>query len=246
MNIRQLAVELADLRRRFENVARVGVIAEADYAAARVRVAIGANKTAWLPWLTHRAGGDRTWHAPEVGEQVLVLSPSGDLAQGVVIPGIFYAARPANAAAATVSRTTFADGAVIEYDRAAHELKLTIPGKVTLNATGNVTATIGGNLSAAIAGTTGITSAGAVTIASPAGITLNAPSINLSGAIAVSPGAYGGGNMTTTGGIIAQGDITNNGGALGSLGALQTKYNAHTHTCSGPGGASSAPAQPVP
>lgn len=189
MNLQQLTVELADLRRRFENVARLGVIAEADYAAARVRVAIGALKTAWLPWLTHSAGGDRTWHAPEVGEQVLVIAPSGDLAQGLVLPAIFYASRPANAAAATIHRTTYADGAVIEYDRAAHTLKINIPGAITFTA---------------------------------ASIALNAPTVTASGA------------------IIAQGDLTNNAGAKGSLGDLQTKYNAHKH------GTSPGTDQPVP
>ena len=254
MNLQELAVELADLRRRFENVLCLGVIAEADYAAARVRVSIGALKTTWLPWLTHRAGGDSTWHAPEVGEQVLVLSPSGDLAQGVVLPAIFYASHPANASAATVHRTTYADGAVIEYDRAAHELKLTIPGKVTLNATGHVTATIGGNLASTVAGnasvqvtgTASVSGTAGITLASPASIALTAPAIALNGAVAVSAGAAGGGGMQVAGAITAGGDITNNGGSLGSLGTLQAAYNAHTHLCSGPGAASSVTNTPVP
>lgn len=134
----QLIAELSDLKRRFENTVRIGVIAETDYAEARVRVAIGSLHTTWLPWLTSRAGRDRTWHAPEVGEQVVVISPSGDLAQGVVLAAIFYNEYPANAAQPTVHRTIYADGAVIEYDRAAGKLSASGLRSAAITASGDI------------------------------------------------------------------------------------------------------------
>ena len=107
---------------------RPGTVLEADYAKARIRVSLGRNKTAWLPWLTTRAGQDRTGHPPGVGEQVLVISPSGELAQGYVMPGGIYKNDfPANGDSDSVSRTTYGDGAVIEYDRSAHSYAATIP-----------------------------------------------------------------------------------------------------------------------
>ncbi|WP_257265456.1 phage baseplate assembly protein V, partial [Endozoicomonas sp. ONNA2] len=42
------------------------------------RVKIGDLYTAPLRWLIHQAGTERDWWKPEDGEQVLVLSPSGD------------------------------------------------------------------------------------------------------------------------------------------------------------------------
>ncbi len=225
----EIIADLADLRRRIANLQHFGVIVAADYPAARVKVTIGAIVTEWLPWLTARAGGDRTWHAPEIGEQVMVFCPSGDIGNGVVMPAIYSAAKPPNGAASTVHRTTYADGAVIEYDRAAHELKLTIPGKVTLNATGNVTATIGGNLSASVAGSTGITSTGAVSLTSSAGITLSGTSITLNAPA-----------VNATGNVTAAGNVADLAGALGPLAVLRTKYNAHTHP------PSSGTNQPVP
>ncbi len=125
------AARIGELERRLANVVRPGKIAEADYAKARVKVKIGKNLTTWLPWMTSRAGGDQSWHAPEVGEQVLVLSPAGDYAIGYVVPSVFQSAHPAPADAATVSRTLYADGAVLEYDREAHTMKadLTEAGK---------------------------------------------------------------------------------------------------------------------
>lgn len=225
----EIITELADLRRRLASVVLFGTIAAADYTAATVRVKLGAITTDWLPWLTARAGGDTVWHAPEVGEQVMLISPSGDIGNGVVMPAIYSDAKPANAAAATVHRTTYADGAVVEYDRAAHEFKITTPGKVTINAAGNVTATVGGNLAAAVTGTVGINSTGAISLTSAASITLAGTSIALNAPA-----------VTAQGTIVSQGDITNNAGALGSLGTLQTKYNAHKH------GSSPTTDKPVP
>ena len=43
-----------------------------------------------------RAGADREWDPPTIGEQVVLLSPSGNLAQGVVLTGLFSDLIPAN------------------------------------------------------------------------------------------------------------------------------------------------------
>ncbi len=121
-------IDLANLARRLANVVRVGTVAEADYAPALLRVDLGDLTTDWLPWLTRRAGGDVDWWAPEVGEQVVLLAPSGELAQAVVMPALYQSATPAPADVETVRRTTFADGTTVEYDRAAHHLTVTVAG----------------------------------------------------------------------------------------------------------------------
>ena len=136
-----LAARVADLERRLANVTRPGTVVEADYAKARLRVKIGANTTAWLPWMTSRAGGDRSWHAPEIGEQVLVLSPSGDMAQGYIVPSVFQNDFGAPANAETMHRTEYEDGAIVEYDRENHRLKAIIPGEVIVEAEGAVKVT---------------------------------------------------------------------------------------------------------
>jgi phage baseplate assembly protein V len=126
---------IGDIERRMSNMVRPGTVLEADYANARVKVQCGGNQTAWIPWVTSRAGEDRSWHAPEVGEQVIVLSPSGDLAQGYVMPGgVYKNDYPANANSKEISRTTYKDGAVVEYDRQNHAHLVQIPagGKATV------------------------------------------------------------------------------------------------------------------
>jgi phage baseplate assembly protein V len=119
---------LGELERRLSNTIRPGTVLEADYAKARLRVTMGDNTSAWLPWLTSRAGEDRTWHAPEVGEQVIVIAPGGELSAGYVMPGgVYKNDYPANADKAEISRTTYKDGAVIEYDREAHAHRIQLP-----------------------------------------------------------------------------------------------------------------------
>lgn len=79
-----------EMSRRLNNIVRVGTVEEVSYDPPRVRVKIGPLKTAWLPWEVARAGKDRVWNPPAVGEQVTVLSPSGDLAQGTVMASAIY------------------------------------------------------------------------------------------------------------------------------------------------------------
>lgn len=132
--------DYAELARLIENLVRVGTIAEIDLVKARVRVRTGDLLTGWLPWTALRAGADREWDPPTVDEQVVLLSPSGQLANGVVITGLFSTQHPANGDRADLHRRTYADGAVIEYDSAAHHLRAQLPdgGTTRLISTGGI------------------------------------------------------------------------------------------------------------
>jgi len=86
--------QATELDRRLANIVRLGTVEQADYAKARIRVRCGDMLTGWLPWLTTRAGKDITWWAPDIGEQVVVLSPSGEPAQGVVLFAVYQNSSP--------------------------------------------------------------------------------------------------------------------------------------------------------
>lgn len=118
---------IAALARLIENLVRLGTIAEVDEPKARVRVKSGELLTTWLPWLALRAGADREWNPPTQGEQVVLLSPSGLLAQGIVLTGLFSEANPANGDREGLHRTTYRDGALLEYDSIAHLLRVQLP-----------------------------------------------------------------------------------------------------------------------
>ena len=141
---------LVELARRLANVIRAGVIAEVDPAAARVRVRYGedtAALTGWLPWITPRAGGgDTVWWAPKVLEQVLLLSPSGDLGQAIVLPALFSDSNSAPSGDPDKHLTIYADGAEIAYDQAAHKLKAVLPAGATAEITAPDGVTITGDV----------------------------------------------------------------------------------------------------
>ena len=115
------AMEHTEASRRIANVIRYGVVKETDYEKALIRVELqdGELLTDWIPWVTLRAGNDKFWWAPEEGEVMLLLAPSGELANAVALPAAF-SNQNQNATEPTVQRQTFEDGTVIEYDRAAH------------------------------------------------------------------------------------------------------------------------------
>ena len=79
--------------RLVNNLVRLGVVTQLQLGnAPRCRVRVDEEETSWLPWVSLRAGSEKGgtfWWPPEVGEQVLLLSPGGDLAQAVVLPGVF-------------------------------------------------------------------------------------------------------------------------------------------------------------
>ncbi len=79
--------------RQINNLICLGTITVVRHEKpARCRVRVNGQETDWIPWLTLRAGGDKQasmWWPPVVGEQVLLLSPGGDLSQAVVLPAIY-------------------------------------------------------------------------------------------------------------------------------------------------------------
>ena len=110
---------LADLQRRLENIVRTGTVEDVDLKdpkAPRVRVRDGELVTGWLPFGTSRAGATRTWSAPTKGEQVVMLSPSGELAAAVVICGLYCAANPAPSSDPNEHITIFGDKTRMTYN----------------------------------------------------------------------------------------------------------------------------------
>lgn len=126
----------AELLRLIHNLIRFGTIAEVDHDLARVRVKSGELLSAWLPWIECRAGSTRTWNPPTQGEQVVLFSPGGDPATGVVLTGLFSDAHPAPSHLGHLWRCLFPDGGVFEYDHADSVLRINLPGSIEIHAPG--------------------------------------------------------------------------------------------------------------
>ena len=120
--------DLAELRRALHNLIHIGTVTEVDYAAAAARITIGHILTDWLPWTLTDTGPRRiAWQALQVGEQVVVLSPGGDLATGIIIGSLYQAQYPRPSDNPDVHQQQYADGASISYNQAQHTLHATLP-----------------------------------------------------------------------------------------------------------------------
>lgn len=130
----------SEVDRLVGDVARFGVVASVDSAAARCTVSIGDLVTGPLPWLAGAAAAVSIWSPPAVGEQVLVICPEGELAAGVVLAGIFSNAHPAPSTESTRRLIVFTDGTALFYDWTSHVLSgvLAAGGSVDLVAPGGV------------------------------------------------------------------------------------------------------------
>lgn len=81
---------IEELERRFENRERTGTIAEVDAAKGLARVKLGEDKdgkpylSPWIPWKETAMGAIKTHFPPEPGEQVKLVSESGDLNDAMI------------------------------------------------------------------------------------------------------------------------------------------------------------------
>ncbi len=122
--------EIIELLRRVENLIRIGTIIAVDLSGEipLYRVKTGELETDWIAAAVRRAGTAKKSHAYTSGEQVVLLSPSGDLGAAVISHALNSTTNPSPDNHATRDRATYPDGAVIEYDPEAHQLKADVMG----------------------------------------------------------------------------------------------------------------------
>lgn len=94
-----LAYRIAELERRARNRKRTGTVVAVDHAKGKARVQISDENGKpylgpWMPWKEVAAGGIKTHIPPTVGEQVDVVSESGDLTDAVIDMSIPSDANP--------------------------------------------------------------------------------------------------------------------------------------------------------
>lgn len=114
---------LGEVERRNRNRKRTGKVAEVDYKKGLARVELSAQDgklylSPWMPWKEVASGGIKSHIPPTVGEQVDVVSESGDLTDAVIDMSTPSSSnpRPHDGPEAVItkgdSRVTISDGAV--------------------------------------------------------------------------------------------------------------------------------------
>ena len=127
MVIDELVARIGDLEKRLANICRIGQVEAVDESTGRLDVGFEEGLTVQnIPFLTTRAGEDKTYWLPSVGELGMLFSPSGDIANSFFLPGIFYTGFPIpDTMNALQVKRIFRDGTEEEVDTDAHSWKLT-------------------------------------------------------------------------------------------------------------------------
>lgn len=118
----------AEVTRLMENMLVKTVITEVDNAKGKVKVAVGDASSGWLQ-MSATAGAVSIWSPPSVGQTVMLLSPSGNIDQAIVLSGGYSDANPPKSSDAdvvqiSIGSTTFLlkDGeATIKADKVTVE-----------------------------------------------------------------------------------------------------------------------------
>lgn len=145
----------ADINRRLENLIRFGTIKTVNPSKPIPLVTVDLDDivTPEIRFFNARSGDDSNWDPPSLDEEVMVISPCGDIGPtSVVFYGLYNNEHPAPSDDLNQKIRVFADGCVIAYDISAHQLSAILPsgGKAIVTADGGITVngdtTINGNL----------------------------------------------------------------------------------------------------
>lgn len=134
---------LNDLGRRLANIIRIGAIFEIDHEAAKARVKIGDLMTNWLPWVNSNSGANNSWNPPEIDEQVIILSPGGELNQAVILPSLYKSNASGNLP--NIQSVTYKDGSKVSFDHDAGNLTLDLQENISLDIKGSAIIKVAGD-----------------------------------------------------------------------------------------------------
>lgn len=217
--------EATESKRQLSNLIRRGKVAELDAAKGRIKVRIGDPTdptghlvTGWIPWLSGRAGADREFWSPSVGEPVVLFAEGGELASAIATPGAFSDASPQPADRETLHRVEYADGAIVEYDREAHAHRIELPeaGTATVRV-GEATVEVKTDAIALRCGASSIR-------VTPAGIFLAGPTVAMTAGGGAGAASLAG-NFQMDGSLSVNGDVSASGSVLDAGG----NSNHHSH-----------------
>ena len=224
----------ADLLRRFENLIRLGKIktVEPTKPFLTVTVQIGEITTAKIRYLNLRAGNDKTFDPPSIGEEVIVLSPCGVLEIGIAIGGLNNADNPVLSQDLNKNIRLFSDGCMISYDTNTHVLEVILPsnGTAVLTATGGVT----------------VNADGGVTVnANSGGATINGDT-TINGNVQVNGSTAMTGNNTVGGSQLVQGSSHSTGNFSTEADVNAGAISLKSHKTSGVKSGGETSGEPVP
>ena len=172
---------LPDMARRLANMVRYGTVLEVNHETKSVRIKSGDIETDWMRWPAGSANSrKRRWDPPTVGEQVCMLSPTGDMRQATFIPGIYRDEYDAPSADPDEDLAEYSDGAVISYNVGTHTLTANLQEDTSLIMDRTSIKATRGNASVELTNTAlTLTFGDQSLVMDAAGITLTGTTVNL-------------------------------------------------------------------
>lgn len=183
----------ADINRRLENLIRFGTIKTVNPSKPIPLVTVDLDDivTPEIRFFNARSGDDSTWDPPSLDEEVMVISPCGEIGPtSVVFYGLYNNEHPSPSDELNKKIRVFSDGCIISYDIATHHLSAILPPTGTIEVTANGGVTVNAN--------------GGVTVNANDGLTINA----------VSGGTTHNGNLLINGSSVTTGNNTVGGSQL--------------------------------
>jgi len=193
---------ITELERRVSNLIRTGVVVSIDYVKYKCRVRINdVLLTDPLSWVECRAGKNKTWHPPTIGEQVVLFCPSGEIDNAYVLSGINDITNPPPSNDEFVHKVSYFDGASVSYDRNSHSLNIIQPAtgsSLNINVTGNTTIHSSGNTLVEAVGNATLSAGAIARIEAGTSVQIVAPAVNITSTVNVSGDVTAGGKSLMT------------------------------------------------
>lgn len=117
---------LSEQQRRLHNIATIGTVFDVNPDDQTMRLDVGDNQTDWLPIPALAAGQVRVWRCPSVGEQFLLVSPSGELANAIPVLSLYSNQHPSPSNDPNEIRVRFNDSDFLSIKNQDSQLTLKI------------------------------------------------------------------------------------------------------------------------
>ena len=121
------------------NLLAFATVTELDEENRRLKVEIDDENqpSGWIPWPDEYGANYTRWRPVRLKSQVVLGSPSGNLAQAVILGFMFSDDIKPGTTDPNIDQVIYDDGTVISYDIATHKLTANVAGDVEITAKGD-------------------------------------------------------------------------------------------------------------
>lgn len=143
--LEELSSETEELRRRMQNMIRLGFVSDVHESGTLIRVKHGQLVTPFIKWFSESAGETKDYRCPSIGEQSLLLNyASGNSgSQTVALIGLFSTKYPSPSLDPNEIIRCYPDGTKVSYHTKDHVMKIEVQGDVEVTASKNAKVTAG-------------------------------------------------------------------------------------------------------